>query len=277
MARTAAVKSAPQQAAPKVQPIHVECTCGAKYDIAPEHVGEKFRCEAEGCAKVLTVPTPEYAAMLARIRRALDMGRENPAPERERLAACEALVKMGGDPAVTLLVQGLYDPSRNVVNAALRCLLSAGELGPRQILGLMNDGALRMSRLVAMIRELEWWEGADLLCDLIDEGRLNESQISETITLLGEARRRRCISTLTTLRRGFPNLAMLVDNSLATYRHLDSQVNKIPDDAKLAAQGDEVDASRLGTVQKTAKAGCLPALLIGLSVPTVIAIWQVLA
>jgi len=254
------------------QPILVECPCGAKYEVGTEHAGERFQCEKEGCGKVLMVPEAHWGQQYAIIVKKL----ESPS-ERVREQACLDLVALGGPGAVTALMRGVYDPSRSVVNIALKCMLMLGEPGQKHLLKLMREGALRMSRLVAMVRELEWWEGAALYCDLIDAGLLNEGQISETITLLGEAKQRRCISTLSNLRRAYPNLAMLVDNALANYRHLDSQVNRIPDDAKNTA-GGEVDALEMGALHRTGKSkafGCMPVLVAMIAIPAALVVWQV--
>lgn len=269
----AATAEAP--AAPAVT-LQVECLCGSKYEIDPAHAGQRFHCEGEECGRVLSVPTPAWSTAYTQITQRLS----NPAcSERERKVAVEALAKLGTLNAVPAIMRAVYDPSREVVNTALKALLTMGDPGQRHLIALMREGTLRISRLVAMIRELEWWEGAGIICDLIDAGLLNESQISETITLLGESRQRRCISTLTALRRGFPNLAMLVDNALAHYRHLDSQVNKIPDDAKLSEDGNEVDAARLGAVQRSAsiRSGCLPSLILLLAAPAAAVTWLLLS
>lgn len=265
MARTATAPA-------PTQPILVECPCGAKYEVGPEHAGERFQCEKQECGKVLLVPEAQWGQRYALLVKKL----ENPS-ERMREQACLELVELGGPNVIPAIMRGVYDPSRSVVNVALKSMLMLGEPGQRHLLKLMKEGTLRMSRLVAMVRELEWWEGASLYCDLIDAGMLNEGQISETIMLLGEAKQRRCISTLSNLRRAYPNLAMLVDNALANYRHLDSQVNRIPEDAKVTA-GGEADALEMGALHRTGSSrafGCMPVLVAAIAVPAAIVVWQV--
>lgn len=256
------------------QPILVECVCGAKYDVAPEHANQKFECEAEGCEAVLIVPPAAWGQKITPLLRKFES-----MSERDREEACAGLVELGGAAVIPSLMKAVYDPSRSVVNAGLQGLLMLGQPGIDHLIKMMRSGELRMSRVVAMVRETEWWEGASIFCDLIDENRLNEGQVSEAIMLLGEARDRRCISTLTRLRREYPNLSMLVDNALANYRHLDSQVNMIPADARMGAEEGEIDCTEMGALRRSRKAralGCMPVLVFAIAVPAAIVVWQVI-
>jgi hypothetical protein len=244
--------------------IYVECMCGQTHLFPPEDTGEVVDCSA-GCGRELTIPDPGFNALFRPLVRKFNTG-----GERERVQAIEELARLGSAYVLPVLVRGAHDAAREVVNRSIKALLSAGDFSREHVVELIQTGGLTISRLVAMIRELEWWEGAEVVCDLIDAGKLNEGQISETVVVLGEAKRARCISTLSGLRRAYPNLSMLVDNSLANYRHLDSQVNKIPDAAKEMAAGAEAKIDSMADSKRTApqKKGCL-VLLVALFSPAV--------
>lgn len=236
--------------------ILVECVCGAKFEAGAELAGGTMDCTK--CKRELKVPAAEWDAKYRKEAAKL----ESP-NEPERVAAIKAIRALGTPNILPALMRGVYDPARPVVNQALAGLLSAGDWSRAQLMQFMAQGALKPARLVAMVREEKYREGPAIICDMIDAGKFNENQISELITLLGEADDQRCISTLKALRHAYPNLAMLIDNALAAYKKFDSQVNKIPEDAKRVDDESAQRVTEMAASQRAApKKGCLGLLLL---------------
>jgi len=237
-------------------PILVECICGAKYEAPKELGGGRVDCEK--CKRELRVPTAEWDAKYRK-----ELARFASQHEVERVNALKAIRALGTPSIMPALIRAVYDPSRAVVNQSLAAMLSAGEWSRAHLLEYMATGALRPARLVAMVREEQYWEAAPILCDLIDAGKFNENQISEMISLLGEARNERCISTLKALRHAYPNLAMLIDNALAPYKKLDSQVNRIPETATRLDDSSDAKVQEMAASQRTTqKKGCMGMVLL---------------
>lgn len=241
-----------------VSDILVDCICGQSFEVEASHEGEVFDCAK--CGKELSVPDRKFAEKYRSIKKQIA---ESTDFVRARLYI--ELTKLGSPRVLPMLSEGLYDSSRTVVNTCLVQILVIGTYGRDHLIELMNTGALKIGRLVAAIRESGQMECVDELCDLIDAGLFGEGQVSQMIKLLGESERQRAIPTLKALRRAYPNLAMLVDNSLANYKHLDSGVNKIPDNARSMPDSDQLK----GTLEKAAsqhatqkKKGCAVLLFL---------------
>ncbi|MCA8939225.1 MAG: HEAT repeat domain-containing protein [Planctomycetes bacterium] len=246
--------------------ILVECLCEAKYEVSNNVQGQGFTCD--NCGRQLRVPTIEWNARYVKQLERLEEGAD---PQRSQ--AYREIAKLGTPASLPALQRGLYDPSREVVNTCLHALMIT-RYGRDHLLDLMEQGILKMARIVAMIRETRYEEGPDILCDLIDAGRFNENQIMETIQVLGEAGRARCIPTLKNLRKAYPNLAMLVDNALSNYRDMDEEIGLVPEDAKRVDAENVEMLSQYSTAEE--KRGCMKMLVL-LALPSVILLLLVMA
>lgn len=251
--------------------ILVECTCDAKFEVEANLSGGIFVCE--NCNRELRVPSEEWARDYAKW-----LPKTKAGSEHERVTGYEEIIKLGTENALPALMRGVYDGSRDVVNTSLVGMLKLGPVGHAQLLDYFNKRMLAVSRLVAAIREESYWPAAPVLSRMIDEGRFNENQTAEMIPLLSEAGskldvkdRQACIDTLRALRKVFPNLAMIIDNALANYRRFDSQVVKIPDDAKRIEDEEHIDrVAEMATSQRTeSKKGCLMSLLFLIGAPLI--------
>jgi|GEM_PF-6080886 len=250
--------------------ILVECTCDAKkFEVEPNLAGGIFVCE--NCNREIRVPKEEWAREYSKW-----ITKTAASNEHDRVHGYQKIVELGTENALPALMRGVYDGSRDVVNTCLIGMIEVGPVGHAQLLDYFNKKMLAVSRLVAAIREESYWDAAPVLSRMIDEGRFNENQTSEMIPLLSEAgskldpaERQRCIDTLKALRKVFPNLAMIIDNALANYRRFDSQVVKIPEDAKHINDEERVDrVAEMAVSQRTEnKKGCLMSLALLISFP----------
>src|SRR5690606_10779035 len=111
---------------------------------------QAFTCEA--CGRELRVPSAEWNA---RYRHALERIKDG--ADGARSQAYRDIAKLGTPASMPALQRGLYDPSRDVVNACLSGLL-VSRYGRELLLELMESGVLKMSRIVAMIRETRYEE-----------------------------------------------------------------------------------------------------------------------
>ncbi|MCK6439630.1 MAG: hypothetical protein L6Q71_05450 [Planctomycetes bacterium] len=248
--------------------ILVECLCGAAFEAAPELAGGTADCPS--CRRELRVPSQEWSD---KYRAALASA--NSDQDGQRLDGYRSIIALGTESAVPGLMRGLQDPSRACVNACLRGLMMIAPKGQEQIIELVRKDALRVGRLVAMLREENYAEGSDILCDWIDGSIFTQGQISEIIPLLGEMRRKRALATLKALRRVYPNLSVLTDDALSRFPKEAGEVDdSIPDEARKVQSSAVARVQEMAESQRTAKrSGCLGMVILLLSPAAALLAW----
>ncbi|MBX3459596.1 MAG: hypothetical protein KF696_06465 [Planctomycetes bacterium] len=240
--------------------VYIECLCGKRFQVDPAQVSQ-FECE--GCGRSLTVPKPELAATLEKLRERMKQGEPG---MREAMAAAAKIREFH---AVPLLKEGAQSGVREAVNTALVALCDLPGPGQEVITEWIGNGMLSVTRLVAALRESKYDKGADFVCTLVAADKLRESHVAEVAPYLGESGTQRALETLKDLRRKYPNLGGILDSALAKLRHLDEGAGTIPDEAK-------VIPGRQSQREPAARKGCLALLLAIVGVLGTLAalLWQ---
>lgn len=243
--------------------ILVECICGASYEVDREEAGGVLDCSA--CQRELTIPDLEWSNAYRQERVKLNSEQEN-----VRLEAYLAIQALGGPGALRAFARGVYDPSRKVVNACLRAMLESGKAGQEQIFYYLQEKALKISRLAAMIMEENFWPGVLVICDFIESGKLQETQCAELMNLFTKAGKeldandqKRCITTLQSLRRTYPNLGVIIDNTLSGYKKYHEEADEIPEGARKIEQESRNTVHEIAESQRSeARKGCFLSFFI---------------
>lgn len=233
--------------------VYIECICGKRYEVDRTQVN-KFECT--GCGRALSIPAPQLVTELDRLRARMKEG------EPGMRDAMKQAVEMRNPHVVPLIKIGAQSGLRESVNIALVGLADFPGPGQDVLTGWLTSGELSVSRLVTAMRELDYVQGADYLCALIEKGRLKESHITEAAAFLGDSGSERALVTLKEQRRRYPNLSGPLDDALSKLRHLDEGAGGIPDEAKqIPGRASARVSNRQSERAAPRKKGCMGLLL----------------